>query len=171
MMIAPPVLLVSGVVSGQTVRLFTDSSCSTQVGTEVSTGTTVNITTSSSLDRGSYTFYANTTQGGQVSTCSTASISYVVRPTTPTGLSLSSPTTSPDNDQTPTIKINGVESGQSVKLFIEIHLVQHQVGTGTSTGTSINITSSSLNPGSYTFYANVTENSGGRDFYLFNCKC
>ena len=152
-----PSITVSGVVSGQTVRLFSDSSCSTEEGSEASSGTTINIT-SSSLDRGSHTFYANTTQGGQTSTCSTASVSYAVRPTTPTGLSLSSPTTSPNSDITPTITINGVLSGQSVTLFTDSSC-STSVGTGTSTGTSINITSSSLSTGSHTFYANTTESS------------
>ena len=121
-----PSITISGVVSGQTVRLFRDSLCSTEVGAEVSTGTTINIT-SSSLDRGSYTFYANTREEGQTSTCSTASVSYAARPTAPTGLSLSSPSTSPNSDTTPTIKVNGVLSGQTVSL-LQIHLVQHKLG-------------------------------------------
>ena len=152
-----PSITISGVVSGQTVKLFSDSSCSTQVGSGTSTGTTINIT-SSSLNRGSYTFYANTTQGGQASSCSTASVGYGVRPTTPSGLSLSSPSSSPGSDQTPTITIYGVLSGQSVTLYRNSSCTT-SVGTGTSTGTSINITSSSLSMGSYTFYASVTENS------------
>ena len=130
----------------------------TRLGREVSTGTSINITTSSSLDTGSYTFYANTTEDSQTSICSTVSVGYMVRPTTPSGLSLNSPSSSPDEDQTPTITVSGVASGQSVTLYSNSSCTT-SVGTGTSTGTSIDITSSSLNSGSYTFYANVTENS------------
>ena len=82
----------------------------------------------------------------------------MVRPTTPSGLSLNSPSSSPDEDQTPTIRVSGVASGQSITLYSNSSCTT-SVGSGTSTGTSIDITSSSLNPGSYTFYANVTENS------------
>ena len=71
-----PTVAVSGVKSGDTIRLFTDSSCSTQVGSAVSTGTSVNIT-ASSLSSASYTFYANAT-GANTSACSAASISYVL---------------------------------------------------------------------------------------------
>ena len=77
-----PQITVSGVKSGDTIRLFTDSSCSTQVGSAASTGTTVNITTSS-LSAGSYTFYANAT-GTNTSSCSTTSASYTLS-SCPTG--------------------------------------------------------------------------------------
>lgn len=77
-----PTITISGVKSGDTIRLFTDSSCSTEVGFAVSTGTTVNVTTSS-LSAGSYTFYANAT-GTNESNCSTATVSYTVN-SCPTG--------------------------------------------------------------------------------------
>jgi hypothetical protein len=77
-----PTITISGVKSGDTIRLFTDSSCSTQVGSAASTGITVNITTSS-LSAGSYTFYANAT-GTNTSSCSTANVSYTLN-SCPTG--------------------------------------------------------------------------------------
>jgi len=78
-----PTITVNGVKSGDTIKLFTDASCTTQVGSTVSTGTTADIT-SSSLALGAYTLYANAT-GTNASSCSTASVSYEVTAPCPTG--------------------------------------------------------------------------------------
>jgi formylglycine-generating enzyme required for sulfatase activity len=73
-----PTIRVSGVKNGDTIKLFTDSSCSTQVGSVVASGTTADITTSS-LAAAAYTFYANATNAGSnASNCSSATVSYTV---------------------------------------------------------------------------------------------
>jgi hypothetical protein len=77
-----PIFSIAGVKSGDTIKLFTDASCSTQVGSVVSTGTSASITTSS-LAGGTFNFYATAT-GINASTCSTATASYVRNPC-PTG--------------------------------------------------------------------------------------
>ncbi len=69
-----PSIIVSGVRSGDTIKLFTDSACSNEVGSSLSSGTTVNIT-SSILSSGSYSFYANSTRTN-TSACSSANVSY-----------------------------------------------------------------------------------------------
>lgn len=76
--LATPTIRVSGVKSGDTVKIFTDSSCSTERGVGVSSGTTIDIT-SSSLAVGSYTFYATSTNAlNNSSACSTANVSYTL---------------------------------------------------------------------------------------------
>lgn len=73
-----PTIRISGVKNGDTIKLFTDSSCSTQVGSVVASGTTADITTSS-LAAAAYTFHANATNSGSnASTCSSATVSYTV---------------------------------------------------------------------------------------------
>jgi formylglycine-generating enzyme required for sulfatase activity len=72
-----PTITVSGVKSGDTIKLFTDLTCSTEVGSAVSAGTTIAITTST-LAAASYTFYANATGSGGTSSCSTANVSYTI---------------------------------------------------------------------------------------------
>lgn len=72
-----PTITVSGVKSGDTIKLFTDLTCSTEVGSAVSAGTTTAITTST-LAAASYTFYANATGSGGASSCSTANVSYTI---------------------------------------------------------------------------------------------
>ncbi len=76
--LATPRILVRGVKAGDTIKLFTDSNCLTEVGSAVSTGSYVSITTSS-LAAATHTLYANSTNvGGETSTCSTANLSYTV---------------------------------------------------------------------------------------------
>ena len=78
-----PTITVSGVNSGDTIKLFTDLTCSTEVGSAVSSGTTIAVTTST-LAAASYTFYANATGSGSPSPCSTANVSYTIN-ACPTG--------------------------------------------------------------------------------------
>lgn len=72
-----PTITVNGVKSGDNIKLFSDISCSTEVGSAVSSGATVAITTST-LALASYTFYASATGAGGESSCSTANISYTM---------------------------------------------------------------------------------------------
>jgi formylglycine-generating enzyme required for sulfatase activity len=72
------VVEVDGVKAGDTVKLFSDSSCSTEIGSAtVSTddGSSVSIT-STTLTAGNYSIYANATDPGGSSGCSSVSISY-----------------------------------------------------------------------------------------------
>lgn len=65
-----PTVTVGGVKSGDTVKLFTDSSCSTQIGSAVSSGTSVNVTSTTTLAITTHTLYANSTGiSGGISAC------------------------------------------------------------------------------------------------------
>jgi hypothetical protein len=79
--VSTPTFTVSGggVLSGRTVRLYTNSSCTTLVSSDnpsASTGMSVEVTTNA-LSDGTHTFYAKATDSqGNQSSCSTASTSY-----------------------------------------------------------------------------------------------
>lgn len=76
--VATPQIEVGGVVSGDTVKLFTDSSCLTanQIASGAATSTTLRLTTST-LAVGTYSIYANSTDPvGNVSNCSTVFLNY-----------------------------------------------------------------------------------------------
>ena len=74
-----PTISVGGVVSGNTVRLFSDSACTTtEIGSAVSSGASVNITVSSALSVSSHTIYANATNAIGTSPCSSLSVSYTL---------------------------------------------------------------------------------------------
>ena len=75
--VTTPEITISGVTSGNTVKLFTDSGCTAQVGSAVAGGASVDITVGAPLSEGGYTFYANQEDGyTNSSLCSTASVSY-----------------------------------------------------------------------------------------------
>lgn len=81
---ATPTILVSGVISGSTVSLYTDSTCSSSSlqATGSASGTTIQLTTSA-LAQGTYTFYAKSTTFWTSSNCSSASLTYTYDPLAP----------------------------------------------------------------------------------------
>ncbi|HXH31335.1 MAG TPA: fibronectin type III domain-containing protein, partial [Bacteriovoracaceae bacterium] len=160
--IQTPTIRVSGVKNGDTVKLFTDNTCATEVASGVATGSSIDLT-SSALTTGSYTLYANATNSvPTASTCSTANVAYQVQvPNVPSGLALIAPDASPSFAKTPTIEVSGVTSGHTVKLFSD-NTCSTEVASGTATSTTINLTTATLTPGSYTFYAraiNITSSA------------
>ena len=143
-----PTVRVSGITIGDYVKLFKNSTCTEEVGSGFAISTSIDLSTSD-LPVGAYKFYA--TIGGAV--CSVESASYTVSATTaPTGLTLQTPSSSPDANTTPTIQVSGVASGDNVKLYTDSSCLI-EVGSGIATGTTIDITSSVLPVGDYNFYA------------------
>jgi hypothetical protein len=89
--VTTPVIRVSGVASGETVSVFTDSSCTTSLGSQPASGATVDVATSA-LGSGSYTFYARSVdQALNASSCSSSSLSYVLDATPPSVVSILAP--------------------------------------------------------------------------------
>lgn len=73
---ATPVIKVSGVKSGDTIRLYSDNTCTTEIASETASGTTIDIATSS-LGIGTYTIFANASNSISTSSaCSTANVTY-----------------------------------------------------------------------------------------------
>jgi len=73
-----PTISVGGVVSGDTVKLFSDSACTSEIGSATAFGTSVNVTVSSSLAVSSHSVYANSTNAIGTSPCSSVSVSYTL---------------------------------------------------------------------------------------------
>ena len=87
-------------------------------------GSAVSITSHSlgdgSQDMTADFFAAQTDRAGNESACSSVSVSYVLdvtAPAMPSALILESPSTSPNTDSTPTIKVSGVEGGATVTIY------------------------------------------------------
>ncbi len=82
-----PELTLSGgsVASGNSVNLFTNSSCTNpNVATGVATGGSIDLTLSSALSEGVHNFYANVTDNlNYTSSCSTVTLLYEVNTTNP----------------------------------------------------------------------------------------
>ncbi len=79
-------------------------------------------------------------------------------PSPPSALSLVSPTGSPSDDTTPTIRVSGVNSAYLVKIFADASCTT-EVGSATASGSTVDITTSALALGNHTFYANSNNGS------------
>jgi hypothetical protein len=70
-----PTIQVGGVKAKDSVKIYTDSSCSNEVASGEATTTSINLTTKA-LTQGHYTFYARRGSWDGVSSCSSVSVSY-----------------------------------------------------------------------------------------------
>ena len=171
-----PTIRVSGVEEGATVILYSDSSCDTAMsdGVQVAdSGSAVSITSHSlgdgSQDMTADFFAAQTDRAGNESACSSVSVSYVLdvtAPAMPSTLILESPSTSPNTDPTPTLKVSGIEEGASVTLYSDSSCdtaMSDGVQVADS-GSAVSITSHSLGDGSQDmtadFFAAQTDRAG-----------
>lgn len=105
------------------------------------------------------------TNSDGASTCATTGLSYTLdltAPAVPSGLSLVTPSTSPGNDSTPTIRVSGVVSGDIVTIYSDnTCTVPNLKGSGTSAGVTIDLDSSALSvEATYNFYARSTDPYG-----------
>jgi hypothetical protein len=71
----------------------------------------------------------------------------------PSLIQLVNPVSSPSNNPTPTFRVLGVESGQTVSLLASYDCSGPPVAQGVATSTEILLTASTLPPGQHTFYA------------------
>jgi len=83
------------------------------------------------------------------------SVTMNAAPDVPTSLSLITPSVTPGYTDTPTIRVSGVKNGDVVKLFSDATCTT-QVSSGTATGASVDLTTSTMSVGAYDFYANAT---------------
>lgn len=72
-----PTVRVSGVANADTVKIYSDSSCTNLLATATATTNTVDIKLSN-LSRGTYNFYSTRTNASGTSACSTATLQYVL---------------------------------------------------------------------------------------------
>ncbi len=105
-----PVIEISGVGAGDSVALFTDSTCTAQVASGTAAGGVIQLT-SAALTEGSYTFYANAANASGPSPCSSASAAYLLDLTPPV---LSVVTLASDNVNSSTL----AKAGDNVILYI-----------------------------------------------------
>lgn len=146
---------VGGVTSGNTVKIYSDSNCTTQIGSATASSTTVNITTTVNLPSGSNTIYANQTTASGTSACSTATLTYTRSATisAPSSIALVNTISSSDSVASPTLTVLGVVSGDTVELYTDSSC-STLVASGTASGTTIDLTTTNpLNDGTYNFYA------------------
>lgn len=156
---------VGGLITGDTVKVYSDALCLTEISSATVTTATMTVATVPALSvDGTYPIHAVAVDPyGNASACSTATVNYTLDktgPVKPSALALNSPATSPGNDSTPTITVSGVVVNDVVSLYTDA-TCSTQVSSGTvTTGTSLNLTSSALTEGAYDFYAQSTDPVG-----------
>ncbi len=184
---AIPVVYVEGVSTGDMVLIFDSPSCGAlneAIGFGFAEDVTVDALVFPPLDVGDYTFYARRmNHQGESSACSSVSVSYEViddpnlTPDAPSALSMVSPAASAGVDNTPTIRVEGIASGDGAILYTDANCRQF-VGFGVSDGTvtDVSVIESPLEPGPYTFYARAVHSldetwkqEGGR-FAVSECS-
>jgi hypothetical protein len=145
-----PTLQVSGVANGLSVNIYAHPTCGilTLKGTASASGATVNVDSSSLTPDGSYTFYATATDSaGNVSDCSTNSVTYVLDTSAPS-LAITSPSNNSyinaANDSA-TFAVSGAcnEAGATVVVKVDASTAASQVGglcDGSNWSATINTT-------------------------------
>lgn len=102
-----PTIRVGSVVAGQTVSLYTDSTCSTQIATGTAAGNSIDLTLGALTDA-TYNFYANAADSlGNLSACSTATVQYVLDTVTSTAI-LNGQPTGTNNTEVLSVTVGGV---------------------------------------------------------------
>ncbi|MCA9324453.1 hypothetical protein KDA23_00065, partial [Candidatus Saccharibacteria bacterium] len=124
-----PTVTVSGISSGNTINVYTNSGCSSSVvGSAVAGGTSVDVTASPALSEATYNFYAEQVDTySNVSNCSGVSVTYVLDLTNP------NPATSP------TLASGWVQANNTSPLFSYTasgsgDLDHYEVALGTTSG-------------------------------------
>ncbi len=159
--VATPTVMVSGVVSGETIKIYTDSGCNSLVGSRAASGPTVSITLQA-LSVGTYSLYTKSTNNFETSSCSEALLTYGylgISPKTATGMTMLVPGSSPGSDATPVIRLSGLLNGETANIYVDSACAL-SYGSAVASGTTATITVNPLAPGVHLFYTNSTNTLG-----------
>ena len=157
-------IAVSGLASGQTLELYSESECPTSLGSLAASDATQEIALTS-LTEGTHKFrYKVTTGTGgdvtEVVKCSPNYISYVYDNTAPAELALSVPSAS-GTDTSVVVTVSAIDPGTIVKLYNGSDCSAANVAaTVRSDGVSEVITVDSLAVGTHNFRAQATDGAG-----------
>ncbi len=153
-----PTFLLTGVVVGETIKIFSDSACTVLMGSAVAAGTTVQVT-SKPIAPSTVTYYTATTNSVSTSSCSSFSTSYQylgVAPTTASSIVLTNPSVTPNYLSTPTFTVSGgVAPGDTVKLYNDAGCTT-LIGSAVAADINVSITTSAFAVGLKSIYTKST---------------
>jgi hypothetical protein len=149
-----PSLRVTGLTSGDIIKIYSGDSCASEIRSVSATGTTMDIAPLTLAD-GAYTDFSTKAfdHAGNSSACITAEINYTldtVAPTNPSGLTKASPS-SALGTTIPTFTVAGVTSGDTLKLYSGNNCAT-ELKSGTASGTTLNLTPGSMDDGAYSTF-------------------
>ena len=152
-----PSIQISGISTGQTVTLYSDSACSTSVGTATQDSDTVSL---SSLAEQAHQFYFTVTELLQVSNCSHSFLAYTLDSTVPAAPTLSLPSSSGD-DPIPDVEVSGLNIRDTIKIYSDSSCQAVAASPIIAVGSSATVSVFALDAnGSYEFYATATDPAG-----------
>jgi phosphatidylethanolamine-binding protein (PEBP) family uncharacterized protein len=139
-----PILRWTGLTSGEIIRVYSDNTCDTELASGTSAGTTLNIPVTLGGGDGDYDFWATAEDAyGNQSACSTTTVAYTLdtQINAITGVAVAPSSTSPSNDPSPDIRVSGVASGDTVKLYSSGSCQPlNEIGFDVATGATVDIT-------------------------------
>ena len=161
-----PTIEVQGLEENARVQLFNDSTCSTEISSEVTnTNGTDEVLTSTAITGadGTYHFYAKQTdRAGNASACSTA-LEYVLDITPPSApaMAMETPFSNIGNNDSPTVSLTGLVVGDNYSFYKTLDCTGEAFGEAAATDTSASYTFSSLGTSAvYVFSAKSVDEAG-----------
>ena len=161
--VSTPSFRVTGVASGDTVKVYKGSGCADKVGEATAQGNSVTVIIDSIANDGRYLFYATKTPASSSteSDCSNTPAAYELDATVPVTPGVVLVGTSPGNNPTPVVTVSQAVQAETAEVYTDAACTT-SVGRGIvpANRTSVNITTSHLADGTYTFYAKVSDRAG-----------
>ena len=151
---ASPSIEVSGIGAGETVTLYSDSACSTSLGSASEGNSTVAL---SGLEDGTHHFYFKLGEGSE---CSKNFLTYVLDTTPPPtpGIALA---VSQGADWSPTVTVSPVHTGDIIAVYSDSSCQTAVAAPVVAEGTSVEVEVNSLGSnGAYQFYATASNSIG-----------
>ena len=154
-----PDIAISGVRTGETVKIYKDAACTQQVASDLTADGSLS---DSGLSEGTYEYYYTVTDTNETSDCSQSFLAYVYDITAPDapGVALGASVSSPGSDTTPAVKVSGIAPGDLVEVYIDSGCSSSAASAVRIDGISGEITVDALSVGTHTFYANATDAAG-----------
>lgn len=160
-----PTLVAAGLTIDDTLKVFADASCLTEVTSVPITDSSMTVTIMPALTaEGDYSFHAKTMDPyNNASACSTVEAAYTLDLTPPAipRLTLAVPSTSPANIANAQIQLNELNGSDWLGLFSDSTCSTLLVSANTVSGTTVVLDAPALaSSGTYTYFARAKDAAG-----------
>lgn len=156
-------LLVSNIVAGETINLYSDSKCSKLITRKKSISSSVEFNLGP-ISIENHKYYTNSTNINGTSSCSVQFATYNfqgIAPKIAQSISLFSPLSSPGDISTPTFRLTGLETSEIVSLYTNSTCsLTSLVSTALVINSTMDLQSIPLAPGTYNFYTDSSTSTG-----------
>ena len=154
-----PEITVSGIPAEHSLRVYSDSACTTPVGDPLTENGP--ITPDGPLAEGTHSYYFTLSDDKDTLPCSGSFFTYLLDQTAPASPGISLAVAS-GTSTTPTVSVTGVAFGDSVTLYSDANCSEQAAAATHRDATSFQVSASALGdgPGSYQFYARAVDAAG-----------